>query len=79
MKAVSVDQDDFDFLELLAKLERNPKAIVLYRDSRPVAILTPHQQVIPKDRLTPHPEMSRIQINNDPTETMDETEWPRSF
>jgi antitoxin (DNA-binding transcriptional repressor) of toxin-antitoxin stability system len=78
MKSISVDTDGFDLLDVLAKLERNPEAILLFRNNKPVAPLTP-LQAIPKDRLTPHPEMSRIQIHHDPTGTMDETEWPGSF
>jgi hypothetical protein len=78
MKSISVDTDGFDFLDVLAKLERNPEAILLFRNNKPVATLTP-LQAITKDRLAPHPEMSHIQIHYDSTETMDETEWPGSF
>lgn len=75
MKSVSVDQGAVDFLGLLAELERNPETIVFFRGGKPIAHLSPHRAGR-KDRLTPHPEMSKIKIHYDPTEPMDETEWP---
>ena len=78
MKSISVDQEGIDFPGLLAEMERNPESIVFLREGKPIAHLFPSYSR-KKDRLTPHPEMSRIQIHYDPTEPMDETEWPEDL
>jgi len=75
MKNVAVDQGSFDILTTLDDLEKNHERIVLYRNGQPIAHLAPYGRKR-KSRLTPHPVMGKITIKYDPTEAMDQTEWP---
>ncbi len=78
MKTISLDQETVDLQGLLAEMEQNPESIVFLREGKPIAHLFPSYSA-EKDRLTPHPKMRRIQIHYDPTEPMDEIEWPEDL
>ena len=75
MKSVSIDQGGVDLPALLAEIERNSETIVFFRDGKPIAHLLPHKAAR-KNRLKPHPELSRIKLHYDPTDPLDETDWP---
>nr|VFJ67703.1 MAG: hypothetical protein BECKFM1743A_GA0114220_104544 [Candidatus Kentron sp. FM] len=56
----------------LAKLEEKQESFVILRDGKSLADLVPHRW---KDRRSPHPIMSAIEIHYDPTEALTEDEW----
>jgi antitoxin (DNA-binding transcriptional repressor) of toxin-antitoxin stability system len=60
--------------KLLAQVEKSGESIVICRDGKPVADLVPHRKG--KRNMKPHPLMSKIKINYDPTEPSSEAEWP---
>ena len=76
MKTVNVHEAKTNFSSLLAKVEANGAAIVICRNGQPVADLVPHK---PKDRIKPHPVLSKIKIKYDPVEPAPEDEWPKRF
>lgn len=57
---------------MLAKIEENGETVLICRNGKPVADLVPHKK---RDRLSPHPALSKIQINYDPTEPLSNDEW----
>jgi prevent-host-death family protein len=75
MKTVNVHEAKTNFSSLLAKLEADRETIVICRNGKPVADLVPHKKV---NRLKPHPVLSKIKINYDPTEPLSEDEWPKA-
>ena len=60
---------------LLAQVEENGETIFICRNGKPVAELKA-PQTAKASRLTPHPELSKIVINYDPTEPATEADWP---
>jgi len=54
------------FLSLLAKLEKDREPIVTCRDGAPVADLRPHRRT---NRVSPHPELVKIEITPDRVES----------
>jgi len=75
MKTVNVHEAKTNFSSLLAKLEADSETIVICRNGEPVADLVPHKR---GNRLKPHPLLSKIKINYDPTEPLSESEWPKA-
>ena len=75
MKTVNVHEAKTNFSSLLAKLESDNETIVICRNGEPVADLVPHKRV---NRTRPHPVLSKIKINYDPTEPLSEGEWPKA-
>ncbi len=73
MKAVSIHDFETQFFSVLLEIEKKGEHIVLCRDGVPIVDLIPHRR---KSRLTPHPRISQIMINYDPTETLTSDEWP---
>ena len=73
MKALKIREFDSNLLQALTEIEERGGIFVIYRNEKPVANLIPH---IENNRLTPHPVMSAIKINYDPTETLSHDEWP---
>jgi prevent-host-death family protein len=75
MKTVNVHEAKTNFSSLLARVEKIGASIVICRNGEPVADLVPHKKV---NRLKPHPVLSKIKINYDPTEPLSEDEWPKA-
>ena len=75
MKTVNVHEAKTNFSSLLARVEKDSASIVICRNGEPVADLVPHKKV---NRLKPHPVLSKIEINYDPTEPLSEDEWPKA-
>ena len=75
MKTVNVHDAKTNFSKLLGQVEENGDRVVICRNGKPIADLVPHKRKI---RMTPHPVMSKIQINYDPVEDLTEDEWPKS-
>ncbi|MEE4357405.1 MAG: type II toxin-antitoxin system Phd/YefM family antitoxin [Desulfococcaceae bacterium] len=74
MKSLSIDQGSPDIFTILDEIEKNQEIIVIYRNGKPVARISPYERKASK-RITPHPLMSRINISYDPTETLTQDEW----
>lgn len=70
---VSVHEAKSQLSRLLAEVNRDGSSIVICNRGKPVADLTPHRQ---KCRTAVHPYMSQIEINYNPTEPLQEDEWP---
>ncbi|MCE2484940.1 MAG: type II toxin-antitoxin system prevent-host-death family antitoxin [Desulfurellaceae bacterium] len=75
MKSVSVHEAKTKLSALLSEVEETGTAIHICRNGKPVADLVPHRK---RSRLNPHPVMSKINIDYDPTEALTEDEWPES-
>ncbi|MEZ4525549.1 MAG: hypothetical protein R2941_06470 [Desulfobacterales bacterium] len=75
MKNLFIEQSRLDILAILDDIEKNQEMILIYRDGKPVASISPCKRKT-QSRLVPHPAMSRIRIKYDPTEEMDQNEWP---
>ena len=73
MKMVSVHEAKTKLSGILAAIESTGESYLVCRRGKPVARLVPHVKV---NRLKPHPVMSRIKLNYDPTEPLTEEEWP---
>jgi prevent-host-death family protein len=72
MKIVNVHEAKTRLSALLAEIERSGETVLICRHGKPVANLVPHRK---RNRLEPHPVMSKIQIHYDPTEPLTEDEW----
>ena len=75
MKTVNVHEAKTNFSSLLARVEEKSEAIVICRNGEPVADLVPHK---PANRTKAHPELSKIKISYDPTESLAADEWPKA-
>ena len=75
MKTVNVHDAKTNFSKLLAQVEEDGNPVVICRNGKPIADLVPHKR---KSRVTPHPTLTKIKINYDPTEPLTEEEWPAS-
>ena len=75
MKTVNVHEAKTNFSSLLATVENSSESFIICRNGEPVADLVPHKKV---SRLKPHPVLSKIKINYDPTEPLSENEWPKA-
>jgi prevent-host-death family protein len=75
MKTVNVHEAKTNFSSLLATVEDSSESFIICRNGEPVADLVPHKKV---NRLKPHPVLSKIKINYDPTEPLSESEWPKA-
>ena len=76
MKTITIHDMETDMFSVLLEIEKRGEQFVICRDGVPIADLTPHRQ---KNRLTPHPLISQITVNYDPTETLTQDEWPSAF
>ncbi len=66
--------------ELVKAVEERGEKVVLCRHGKPVAELNkPAGRSKKFNRLKPHPKLSRIQINYDPTEALQPDEWPEEL
>ena len=75
MKTVNVHEAKTNFSSLLATVEDSNESFVICRNGEPVADLVPHKRA---SRIKPHPVLSKIEINYDPTEPLSENEWPKA-
>jgi len=73
MKTVNTHDAKTRLSSILAEVQNHGETFVICRNGAPVADLVPHRKA---DRRTPHPIMGRITIRYDPTEPLDEKEWP---
>jgi prevent-host-death family protein len=73
MKKTNIYAAKTHLSEMLAQVKEHGEAYLICKNGEPVAELVPHRKV---DRMSPHPVMSRIAINYDPTEPLTEDEWP---
>ena len=64
---------------LLAAVESG-EMVTICRNGKPVAeLIKPSGSKKKFNRLTPHPTLSKIQINYDPTEPLQPDEWPEEL
>jgi prevent-host-death family protein len=75
MITVNVHEAKTNLSSLLAQVEDKGEPIMICRNGKPVADLVPHQPV--KRNVAPHPRLSQIKINYDPTEPLTAAEWGR--
>jgi prevent-host-death family protein len=75
MKIVNIHEAKTKLSALLAEIEATGEKVLICRHGKPVADLMPHRQ---RRRLEPHPVMSKIRIDYDPTEPLADSEWPES-
>lgn len=75
MKSVNIHEAKTKLSALLSEVEEAGTEIRICRNGKPVADLVPHRK---RSRLNPHPVMSKITIDYDPTELLAEDEWPES-
>jgi prevent-host-death family protein len=68
MIKVNVEEAKANFSRLLLRVERNGEPVLICRNGKPVADLVPHRPS--KRNVKPHPRLSRIKINYDPTEPL---------
>ncbi len=71
MQSVNVHEAKTRLSSLLAEIEKG-KSFLICRNGKVVADLIPHKK---KDRTKPHPMLSKIKVNYDPTEPLTENEW----
>jgi prevent-host-death family protein len=76
VKIVNAREAKTHFSTLLATVEKTGESFVICRDGEPVAVLVPHKI---KNRIKPHPRLSRIEIKYNPIEAASEEEWPKRF
>jgi prevent-host-death family protein len=72
MKTVNVHEAKTRLSAVLAEVSEKGEKYLICRNGKPVADLVPH---IKKSRLTPHPILSRIDIDYDATEPLSADEW----
>ena len=70
---VSIHEAKTQLSRLLAEIKETGSSIVICNRGKPVADLTPHRQ---GSRKEVHPHMSRIQLDYDPLEPLQDDEWP---
>lgn len=73
MKTLNVHEAKTRLSAVLAEIERDGAVFLICRNGKPIAELSPHRK---RDRLKTHPVLSRIAIAYDPTEPLDEADWP---
>jgi len=76
MKILTIDNNNVNIIAVLEEMEKSRENVVIYRNGNPLADLTLH---VKKDRLTPHPIMSRIKIKYDPTEPIEQEEQVNTY
>jgi prevent-host-death family protein len=59
---------------LLAEVEEKGERVVICRNGKPVAEITPIRKV--RSPLEPHPHLSKVIIHEDPSLPLTEEEWP---
>ena len=64
MKTLSIQDVEADIFSVLLEIEKRGEQFVICRDGVPIA------------DLTPHPLISQVKVNYDPTEALTDDEWP---
>ena len=72
MKTINIHEAKTTLSRVLTDIEKTNESYVICRNGKPIADLVPHKK---KDRTKPHPIMSKVKINYDPTECLTEEEW----
>ena len=75
MKTVNVHEAKTNFSSLLARLEADGEVIVICRNGKPVADLTPHWRA---SRIKTDPVLGNIEMAYDPVEPLASDEWPEA-
>ena len=75
MIMVNVHEAKTNLSSLLSQVEQQGEPILICRNGKPVADLVPHRSF--KRKVKPHPRLSNIKINYDPTEPLTLAEWGR--
>jgi antitoxin (DNA-binding transcriptional repressor) of toxin-antitoxin stability system len=73
MKIVNTHEAKTSLSALLAEIENQGQQVRICRNGKPIADLVPCKR---RNRLLPHPVMSKFTFDYDPTETLAEDEWP---
>ncbi|HEY0457344.1 MAG TPA: type II toxin-antitoxin system Phd/YefM family antitoxin [Verrucomicrobiae bacterium] len=73
MKSVNVHKAKTNFSSLLAHVEKCKETLVICRNGKPVADLSPHQS---RNRSKTDPVLKKIKIKYDPVEPLSGDEWP---
>ena len=73
MKVINTHEAKTQLSALLAEVEKTGEEICICRHGNPVADLVPHKT---RNRLEPHPIMSRVTVKYDPVEPLSPEEWP---
>ena len=68
MITVNVHEAKTNLSSLLSQVEKSGEPVLICRNGKPVADLVPHRPF--KRNIKPHPVMSKIKINYDPTEPL---------
>jgi antitoxin (DNA-binding transcriptional repressor) of toxin-antitoxin stability system len=74
MRKLNVHEAKTKLSAVLMQIEKTGESVVICRNGKAVAELGPVKQRH-GDRLKKHPEMSKIQIDYDPTEELTDDEW----
>jgi len=72
MKVVNVHEAKTRLSKLLQEIEEKGETFLICRNGVPVADLIPHAK---RRRTEPHPTLSQITIQYDPTEDLTPDEW----
>lgn len=75
MITVNVREAKTRFSSLLSQVEKKGDAVLICRNGKPGADLVPHRRI--KRNIKPHPHLSKIKINYDPTKPLTPEEWGR--
>jgi prevent-host-death family protein len=73
MKSVNVHEAKTGLSGLLAEVEKSGKRVVICRNGKPIADLVPHHREV---SLAADKKLGAIKVNYDPTEEVDEADWP---
>lgn len=72
MKSINVYKAKTHLSSVLSKVVEEGQTYLICRNGKPVADLIPHRR---KNRLIPHPSMSKIKMDYDPVEPLARDEW----
>lgn len=61
--------------ELLLKIQQNHEVVVICRNGRPVAVLSPWNKS--KDPLKQSPKLKKVTFHEDPSKPIDDKDWPK--
>lgn len=73
MKSVNVHEAKTGLSGLLAEVEKSGKRVVICRNGKPIADLVPHHREV---SMAADKKLGAIKVNYDPTEEVDEADWP---
>ncbi len=73
MKTINITGKDTKLTSLLQEIQKNKEKFIICQNGQPIADLFPHKK---NRRIDPHPVMSKIKIDYNPTEPLSKDEWP---